>query len=123
MTIKDMTRRTHRAMAIKDMPKTMVTNIFKALDDMIANADDLDLDRQVLEEIRIKIEEAMVMACVESDPDTFALFEDGGQLKVNLVETVKAWGFVRRADGRWADEPTAKVLSFINGDKPPDQPA
>ena len=68
MTIKDIGRRTHRAMAIKDMPKTMVTNIFKALDDMIANADDLDLDRQVLEEIRIKIEEAMVMACVEVTP-------------------------------------------------------
>ena len=57
----------------------------------------------MFKEIKNKIEEAMVRACVESRPDTFALFEAGGQLRVNLVETVKAWGFVRRADGRWAD--------------------
>ena len=68
MTIEDMTRRRHTAMAIKDMPKTMVTNHIQRLDDMIANAEDLDLDPQVLEEIKTKFEEAMVMACVESVP-------------------------------------------------------
>ena len=90
-------------MAIENMGKREVTSLLKALDFAIANAEDLGLERQVLEEIKNKIWEALIRVSVESAPDTFALFEDGGELKVNLVKHVKAWGFVRRAEGRWAD--------------------